>query len=343
LRETSDLTIKRALRRNSFAENSGLDDLNMTTQTADTEHGAIGQPDGGDWQAKLSVIVPAYNEESGIGAVLEDLLSVIPQAEIIVVDDGSSDETASRAMSYENVSVIHHSFNRGYGAAIKTGAKASTRLYIAWFDADSQHRAEDLAAMAQRLDQERLAAVIGQRENPTRTVLRTVGKGMMRMLAWALKAGSAKDLNCGLRVFKREVLMTYLEVLPDGFSASTTSTMILFSNNLPTGLHRVTLSSRIGTSKVVFADGIAALTLIVRIVMLVAPLRIFMRTGIGFILLGLIYGLAVALLEGVGFPVAGLGVVIFGLMLCFLGLIADQISQLRLALISAAAAQSLEE
>jgi glycosyltransferase involved in cell wall biosynthesis len=307
----------------------------MTTQTADLEQDGIGQQQRGDWQRKLSVIIPAYNEETGIGAVLQDLLSVMPRAEVIVVDDGSSDETASRAMAFDGVIVVHHSFNQGYGAAIKTGAKASTRQYIAWFDADSQHRAEDLAEMAQRLDQERLAAVIGQRKNPTRNVLRTIGKAMMRVLAWALKASSAKDLNCGLRVFKREVLMKYLEVLPDGFSASTTSTMILFSHNFPTALHPVRLDPRIGTSKVVFADGISALTLIVRIVMLVAPLRIFMRGGIAILVLGLVYGFTITLMQGLGFPVAGVGLVIFGMLLCFLGLIADQISQLRLALINA--------
>lgn len=290
--------------------------------------------DGSDWQNKLSVIIPAFNEENGIAAALEDLCAVMPRSEIIVVDDGSSDGTADIASKFDGVTVLRHSFNRGYGAAIKTGTLASTREHIAWFDADHQHRACDLSEMAQRLDRERLAVVIGQRKNPTRTPLRTLGKGMMRILAWSLRASDAKDLNCGLRVFQREALIRYLGILPDGFSASTTSTMIMYSRGLPTGLHQVELNERIGLSKVVLADGIVALTLIIRIVMLVAPLRIFMRGGIAISLVGIIYGAVIALTEGLGFPVAGVGIVIFGILLCFLGLIADQISQLRLAIIN---------
>ncbi len=304
----------------------------MADQPVDTQRRSHADERSGDWQDRLSVIVPAFNEQDGIAAVLEDLRRVMPRAEIIVIDDGSTDGTAARAEAVAGITLIRHVFNRGYGSAIKTGAAAATGEYIAWFDADSQHRAEDLALMTERLENERLAAVIGQRRNPARSMLRSVGKLMMRLLARALNAGAVRDLNCGLRVFRRDVLLTYLNVLPEGFSASTTTTMILFARGYPTGLQPVTLNPRIGASKVVFADGIAALTLIVRIVMLVAPLRIFMRAGLALLVVGLAYGVEVALREKLGFPVAGVVMIISGVSLCLLGLIADQISQLRLGL-----------
>ena len=306
----------------------------MATNLDEQINRGSGAKDDNDWQSKLSVVVPAFNEENGISETLKDLRLIMPRAEIIVVDDGSLDQTATVAAEFDGVTVLRHQFNKGYGAAIKTGANAAARPLIAWFDADHQHRAEDLAVMSERLNNERLAAVIGQRKNPTQTVLRTVGKGLMRILASALNASVAKDLNCGLRVFQREVLMDYLGVLPNGFSASTTSTMILFSQGYPTGLHPIHLNKRIGTSKVIFRDGIAALTLILRIVMLVAPLRIFMRGGIAIAFIGILYGSAIALIERSGFPVAGAGVTTFGLLLCFLGLIADQVSQVRLEIIN---------
>ena len=112
-------------------------------------------------QVRLSVVVPAFNEEDGVVGTLQSLRSELPMAEVIFVDDGSLDLTAERAATVHGVTVIRHVFNRGYGAAIKTGVLAGARDYVAWFDADNEHRVEDLAAMVAKLDEGRLAAVDG--------------------------------------------------------------------------------------------------------------------------------------------------------------------------------------
>ena len=92
--------------------------------------------------ARLSVVIPAYNEAQGIAATLHDLCASMPDTEIIVVDDGSQDETAAAAGAFPQVLVVQHSFNRGYGAALKTGMSIATREFVAWFDADNEHRVQ---------------------------------------------------------------------------------------------------------------------------------------------------------------------------------------------------------
>ncbi len=290
------------------------------------------------WAGALSIIIPAYNEENGVTATLEKLLAAIPESEIIVVDDCSTDQTAERVRAFPKVQLIRHSFNRGYGAALKTGMKAATGDYIAWFDADNEHRAEDLVAMAERMDKEHVAAVIGVRVNPMPSIVRSMGKMAIRMLARSMNIYGARDMNCGLRVLRREVIMRYLPLLPNRYSASLTSTMVMIERRYPVVFHQVQLNPRLGSSKVALGDGFAALMLVLRMVMLFAPLRIFFRTGALLVVAGILYGIPVTLIDGGGVPAAAAVLLIVGMMLCMLGLIADQISQLRLNQLDASAA-----
>lgn len=280
--------------------------------------------------ARVSIVVAAYNEEAGIDVTLRGLTAVAPGAEIIVVDDGSTDATAARVAAFPGVRLVRHEFNRGQTAALKIGMGMATRHLIAWFDADNEHRVEDLVAMVRRIDRERLAAVIGQRAEFNSPPVRTVGKWLIRMLAASLKFRAGPDLNCGLRVFRRDVIAAYLSLLPDRYSASLSSTLILVERRYPIAFHPVTLNPRLGTSKVVLADGIEAMNQVLRLIMLFAPLRIFLRAGLALIGIGSVYGLAVALTAGRGLPTTSALVVLAGLMLCLLGFIADQISQMRL-------------
>ena len=100
---------------------------------------------------KLSIVIPAYNEEEGIVETLKQLISSFPDSEIIVVDDGSTDSTVEYVTNFETVNLIKHEFNRGYGSAIKTGMQSATRDYITWFDADNEHNAENLKNMVEIL------------------------------------------------------------------------------------------------------------------------------------------------------------------------------------------------
>lgn len=279
---------------------------------------------------RLSIVVPAYNEAAGIGGVLDGLTAAFREAEIIVVDDGSADGTGEVARTHVGVRVLRHEFNRGYGASLRSGMLAAKGDLLAWFDSDGEHRTADLAAMVERLGQERLAAVIGQRSASASPALRRTGKWLIRLLARLLGFGAETDLNCGLRVFRREVIMPYLSLLPNRFSASLTTTLVLVERGYPVKFHPIEIAPRVGTSKVGFGDGFAALALVLRMLMLFEPLRLFLPSGAAIFALGLIYGLWISAADGTGFPVAGLLAVLVGLNVCMLGLIADQISQMRL-------------
>jgi len=308
----------------------------MTSRTA--------APDDGDaaWRRRLTVVIPAYNEAEGISATLSGLREALPEAEILVVDDGSADGTREAALAVEGVRVVAHPVNRGYGGALKTGMRLSRRDYVAWFDADNEHRIEDLVEIVRRLHLEGRAAVIGERRELGRSLVRNVGKWMIRSIGRGLAVRLGRDLNCGLRAFRRDVVVRYLDYLPDAFSASMTSLVILLERGYDVAYHPIRLNARLGESKVRLAHGWHTLLLLLRVVMLFGPLRIFLRGGGGLAAAGVLYGAATAALRGEGVPVLAAVLVLVGVMLVLQGLVADQISQMRLIEIRQRAAASLE-
>ena len=282
------------------------------------------------WQHRLSIVIPAHNEAEAIATTLLALRRALPECEILVVDDGSTDATGNQVRAVPDIRLVRHVYNRGYGAAIKTGVQRARREYVAWFDADGEHRVEDLTALVERIERENLVAVIGERLNPGRSPVRVFGKFLIRLLARAMGVKLGSDLNCGLRVFRRPILQAFLFLLPNGFSASMTSTMVMIARRLPIAFQSVSVRPRIGVSKVKLIDGFSTLLLVLRIIMLFAPLRIFLQLGLGLIGVGLLYSLAIAFVVGRGFPIGGLLLMNAGMLLSMLGLVADQISQIRL-------------
>ena len=276
---------------------------------------------------KLSIVIPAYNEEEGIVETLKQLISSFPDSEIIVVDDGSTDSTVEYVTNFETVNLIKHEFNRGYGSAIKTGMQSATRDYIAWFDADNEHNAENLKNMVEILESKKLVAVLGQRDRSINKI-RGFGKFIIRLLAWSLDVKTGVDLNCGLRVFRREIILRYLYLLPDKYSASMTSTIIMIERKYPFIFHPITINQRLGESKVALSDGFEALILVLRAITLFSPIRVFLRLSILLLSVGIVYGLIKALITGLGFSVLSAILIMAGLIIGVLGLIADQILSL---------------
>lgn len=283
----------------------------------------------------LSIVIPAYNEENGIALVIENLSKHLSGAEIIVVNDGSKDKTEENAIKeavkYENVSIYTHEFNRGYGASLKTGMSKSTRKYIAWFDADNEHKVEDLIGMFKTIKEKNLACVISRRMNKSASITRGIGKWLIRILGRALHFNAGHDLNCGLRIFRREIILNYLDLLPERYSASLTTTFLMIERGYPVEFYEITLSTRIGNSKVKLKDGFFAINKVLHLIMLLAPMRIFFQSGVIMFAIGLFYSLFKAFAEGAGFPVAGLVMIFGGFLLSIMGLIADQLSAMRLA------------
>ena len=277
----------------------------------------------------LTVIIPAYNEADGIGAVLQDVRSVVPDAELLVVDDASSDGTDEIAEA-AGARVVRHRANRGYGGALKTGVRAARGEIVVLMDADGQHDARYIPDLVAALDDYDFA--VGERINALRVAgARLPGKVV---LGWAVNliAGTRiADINCGFRAARRDELRSILSLLPDGFSFSTTSTLAYFKLGRSVGFVPMETRRRVGTSTVrPLRDGYRIVMLIVRLMALFEPLQVFLPIAAALVGLGAVYGVWKAISKGEGIPVAAMLLVTTGLMSFLLGVVCDQISALRL-------------
>ena len=286
----------------------------------------------------LTVIIPAFNEEAGIGRTLQSLQDEprLTGANVIVISDGSADRTAEIARTY-GATVIENWSNLGYGASLKRGIQRADTELIAWFDADGQHQPSDLADMVERIHREEAHAVIGARTSGSHVVKkRVLGKRIIKFAAEAAVGRKIPDVNCGLRVFRRVLLLRYVDLLPDGFSASTTSTLLFMKRNHHLVFHPIQTVERIGTSTVrQVRDGLRALHTILRITIMFNALRTFNWCSGLLIAAGLLYGTTIGLIKGGGFPVFAAMTTILGVQVFCLGLVCDQITAMRLAYLGA--------
>jgi glycosyltransferase involved in cell wall biosynthesis len=274
----------------------------------------------------LTVVIPAFNEATALPAVLEALRRWSVSPAIIVVDDGSTDDTAARAR-VDGVTVITHPANLGYGAALKTGIRQATTPFVATFDADGQHGLESL----ERLWEQRHHAdmVVGSRSGLNGPVWRMPGKWWLGLMARYLSRQSIPDLNSGLRVYRRDVLTRYMHLCPTGFSFTTTITMALASRGWRVVYVPIRVNRRDGRSTVTVATGLQTILLVLRIVTLFNPLRFFVPFSAVVIGSGVLWGVPIAL-AGRGVSVGAMLAIVTGVIVFALGLLCDQISQLRL-------------
>ena len=278
----------------------------------------------------LTVCIPAYNEAGAIEATLRQLRENFPDAQILVVDDGSSDGTGDIARGVEGVDVIAHVSNRGYGASVKTAIRHADRQAVAWYDSDGQHRPQDLAAVATPVLSGEKDAVVGARgEGSDVRVGRVPGKMLLKVVAQLIARQRIPDLNSGLRCFRKEVIDRYLHLLPDGFSASTTSTLLMIKRGYRFDYVPIVTDRRIGKSTVKHSDGLATLHLMTRLMVLFDAFRFFLALSIIQILPGLIYGVILAIDKGLGFPTFAAMLVISGVLTFLIGLVCDQIAAMR--------------
>lgn len=280
-----------------------------------------------------SIIIPAYNEEQAIESSLYELMEYIDKehTEIIVINDGSTDQTAEIVSRISGVTLINHKRNHGYGSAIKTGCKQSHGQIIAWYDADGQARPQDLIAIIDQLKNRPYDYCIGVRSRESHVEKsRVFGKMVLGAIFKFISREPAGDFNSGLRAFRKNVLLKYLPLLPERFGASTVTTLLMTEEGYLGCEIPIISRQRIGKSTVrQFRDGIYTLKLIFNIVLLFRPMQVFGNIGFFSILFGLSYGLYRALWDGIGFPVLSAIIVIFGLQSLLFGLISEQISRLR--------------
>lgn len=285
-------------------------------------------------QPDLSILIPAYNEEAAIGSVLDSLCNndEIKNAEIIVINDGSTDKTVEIVQQYPRVRLLSHRFNKGYGSAIVSGMFASNGRFVIWFDSDGQHRIEDLIKIRNSLISNNLDYCIGIRDSNSHVEPnRIVGKYILKLAILILTGRQTRDFNSGLRGFRREVLMRYVHLLPKGFGASTTTTLLMLERGYYGKEIPITVLPRKGKSTVnQIRDGYRTIRIISRVLFLFKPFRFFGSMGIVFILIGSIYGINRAISLHQGIPILASLVIILGVQSFFWGLISNQISALRL-------------
>lgn len=283
-------------------------------------------------QKDLTIIIPAYNEDSAIGDVLESIAHSLCDIvhEIIVVDDGSSDSTPAIAQQAELVRLVHHKRNRGYGAAIKTGIKSATTDYVMTYDADGQHRPDDARLLYEAIKASDSDMVVGARSRLIHSELwRMPGKWLLGRMANYLTRSRVPDLNSGLRVMLRSVVLRYLHLCPAGFSFSTTITIALYMRSYAVEFRPINVRKRVGSSTVKLRTGLDTLILLVRLAALFDPLRIFLPVSILLVFIGFAWGIPYAI-AGNGVSVGSMLAVVTGIIAFAIGILTDQVSQLRL-------------
>jgi glycosyltransferase involved in cell wall biosynthesis len=277
--------------------------------------------------SSVSIVIPAMNEADAIGTVVSSLRSAAPWREVLVVDDGSTDETSANARA-AGACVVRHPYNKGNGAAVKTGIRRANGEFILIIDADGQHPPEDAQRIAARLGEFDL--VIGARSGSTQaTTARRVGNAMLNNLASYLTSRPIADLTSGFRGARTEFLREFLHLLPNGFSTPTTTTLAFIKAGYNVAFEPIHARQRSGNSKIRFArDGTRFLLILLKIVTLFSPLRIFLPISIVSFATGSIYGIWNMIATG-KIPNGAVILILFAVIVFLVGLISEQIASLR--------------
>ena len=275
----------------------------------------------------VSVVIPAYNEADVIGEVVAALAAAAAWHEVIVVDDGSRDGTGERARA-AGATVVKHPYNKGNGAAVKSGIRRATGEFVLIIDGDGQHRPDDARRLVEPLGEYDL--VIGARASDTQaTQGRKLGNALLNRLASYLTAREISDLTSGFRAARRECLREFLHLLPNGFSTPTTTTLAFIKAGYNVAFVPTNARPRVGTSKIRLArDGARFFIIILKIVTIFSPLRIFVPLAGASVALGMVYGLWNVVVHS-RIPNGAVLLILFGVMVFLVGLVSEQISALR--------------
>lgn len=277
---------------------------------------------------RVSVIVPAFNEEEIIDAILTQIEAQPAVDEIIVVDDGSTDDTAAVVQTHPRVTLVQHPYNIGNGAAIKSGIRAATGDIILMMDSDGQHPPSEIPNLLQHMD--RYDMVVGARSAGTVSQWqRDLANAVFNRYASYIVGYPVPDLTSGFRALRAPIARSFVYLLPNGYSYPTTLTIALFRAGYAVKYQPFASPARVGKSKIrPVKDGLRFLMTLTRLGTLFVPLKIFVPISLLFLIAGGSYTLGKLALDsqfsGFGGLVTSIGVFIF-----MLGLISEQIALLR--------------
>jgi len=274
-----------------------------------------------------SVVIPAFNEAASIGSLVTNLRAAGHWHEVLVIDDGSTDETATRAAA-AGARVVHHPYNKGNGAAVKSGIRRATGTFVLIVDADGQHPAADATRLVAHLDAYDL--VVGARMSHTQAgAARRAGNAFLNWIASYLTEQPIPDLTSGFRAARRECLLEFLHLLPNGFSTPTTTTLAFMKAGYSVRFVPIEAGRRQGESKIrLGADGVGFLLILLKVITIFSPLRIFLPISAASFLVGAGYALWTIVTQS-HVTNSSVLLILFSVVVLFVGLISEQISSLR--------------
>jgi glycosyltransferase involved in cell wall biosynthesis len=277
--------------------------------------------------ADTSIVIPAFNEAGAIGAVVRDLAGSARWREILVVDDGSTDQTSDEAAA-AGARVIRHPYNKGNGAAVKTGIRHATGAFVLIIDADGQHSPADAVRLVSELGAYDL--VVGSRSGRSQaTTARRVGNALLNGIASFLTEQRIPDLTSGFRAARRECLMEFLHLLPNGFSTPTTTTLAFMKAGYSVRFEPVDARQRQGASKIhLGSDGVRFFLILLKVITIFSPLRIFLPISVTAFLLGAAYATWTIVTQS-HVTNSSVLLILLSVVIFLVGLISEQISSLR--------------
>ena len=278
-------------------------------------------------ETKISIILPAKNEARNLPALLKEITGLYPDAEVILVDDGSSDNTAAIATEHGAL-VFKHPYSLGNGAAIKSGAQHASGDILVFMDADGQHDPKDIPRLIDTLNSGYDMVVGARNAGSQASIGRGLANGFYNRLASYMAGQQIKDLTSGFRAVRANKFYEFIYLLPNGFSYPTTITMAFFRAGYIIAYLPITAGKREGKSHLrPIRDGIRFLLIIFRIATLYSPLKIFVPMSGGFFALGFGY-LLYTLISQSRFSNMSALLLITSILIFLIGLVSEQITQL---------------
>lgn len=274
-----------------------------------------------------SIIIPVYNEATVIGGLVASLQQTASWREIIVVDDGSNDDTATNA-GRAGAAVVRHPYNKGNGASIKSGIRAASGDFVLIMDGDGQHQASEALKIVARLGDYDL--VIGTRTADAHATLgRQVGNTLLNWLATYLTGQKILDLTSGLRCARREHLREFLHLMPNGFSTPTTTTLGFIKAGYSVCFEPVDVRQRSGQSKIKLArDGFRFFLILLKVITIFSPLRVFVPLSLAAFAMGAGYAAWTAVTQR-HITNSSVLFIVLSVVIFLVGLVSEQISALR--------------
>jgi glycosyltransferase involved in cell wall biosynthesis len=281
---------------------------------------------------ELSVILPAYNEAEIIGNVIAQIAHVLHERgishEIIVVDDGSDDQTAEKAAA-AGAKVCQHPYNIGNGAAVKTGIRNARGEVLVMLDADGQHQPEDIPRLVEKIGPYDM--VVGARTQQSDTAFhRDIANRIYNGLASYVCNCKIEDLTSGFQTIKTSIAQGFVYLLPNQFSYPTTITLATVRSGRPLAYVPIVTKKRVGKSKIrIPQDGMRFLLIILRIATFYAPLKVFIPVSLAMFLTGFGYGLFKVLALNLPYGPTSAMLMTLSVVVFMVGLVSEQVAQLR--------------